>query len=85
MSDKNEDNLNEKFGKLSCNPEDLKLDCEDNVTVDDILKPVKNNSSSTSDESIHNSENEDDDDEDDEDDDEEDDTWITPSLCFLID
>ncbi|KAJ8672671.1 hypothetical protein QAD02_003931 [Eretmocerus hayati] len=42
-AENNLDDLNKKFGKLHCNPEDFKLDCSDDLNIDDILKPVKSN------------------------------------------
>lgn len=34
-------NLQEKFSTLNCIPEDLKVDCSEEIGVDDILAPVK--------------------------------------------
>ncbi|OXU30886.1 hypothetical protein TSAR_002607, partial [Trichomalopsis sarcophagae] len=79
------DDLSKKFKKLECNPEDLKVECGDDLTIDDILKPMKKDTCEKDDghdSGSHDEEEEDDNDDDDDDDDEdcsEDDSgWITP-------
>ncbi|XP_014213155.1 RNA-binding protein NOB1 [Copidosoma floridanum] len=75
------DDLSEKFRKLDCDPEGLKLECENDFTIDDILKAIKDDTNKV-DEGIHDSESENEDDEEEEEDYDEDSDdnseWITP-------
>ena len=78
--------LNKKFEKLNCNPEDLKVDCGDDLTIDDILKPVKNNSSKENEQVHENDEEGEESDEEenyDDEDEDDDDGWITPSMYSI--
>jgi hypothetical protein len=74
--------LNKKFETLQCDPKDLEVDCGDDLTIDDILKPVKNNILEENKE-IQDTESEEDNSEEEiyNDDDV---GWITPSLYFIV-
>lgn len=86
--DSKTDGLSKKFEKLKCNPADLKIDFEDDLTVDDILKPIKHDASKEN-EGVHASENQEVEEEEEKSEDEHeneedygednDEGWITPS------